>query len=106
MNYQVVKEYNTKIRFGLLQLENTVNDLKIIPPQKNYDQKFQKKFCFRIIGFHHTLIHGNWHLEQHVLIRRSDYTFLGGAPTSISLFPSVSLHIRPSRTISKEPYIM
>ena len=34
MNYQPIKEYNTKIRFDLFKLENTVNDVKIIIYEK------------------------------------------------------------------------
>ena len=36
MNYQPIKEYNTKIRFDLFKLESTVNDVKIIIYEKTW----------------------------------------------------------------------
>ena len=40
MKYQVIKEYNTKIRFYLFSLENTVNDIKNVIFEKMWKSKY------------------------------------------------------------------
>ena len=40
MNYQVTKEYNTKIWFDVFLIRNTVNDIKITVCEKIWKSKY------------------------------------------------------------------